>query len=202
MVVMNADQVAALSALLGPSGWMEQTQEFSRALRVSARTPGGLLLVGTPDDEPWHLTAHLGDESRLAGIPGLAPTLVRWSPPPDAPAHLRVGLARLEAARRGETLLVVSAEAAPAPLLERVNDARKIGATILALDQGDPELDGLAHESLIVPPGAALVSFDAAQHLVSAAAGGQHVPGSGRSLRLRLRLARFLDALSGTPPPG
>jgi hypothetical protein len=200
MVVMNADQVAALRALLGPSGWMEQTQEFSRALRVSARTPGGLLLVGTPDDEPWHLTAHLDDESRLAGIPGLAPTLVRWSPPADAPAHLRVGMARLEAARRGETLLVVSAEAAPASLLERVDDARRTGATILALDQGDPELDGLAHESLIVPAGSALVSFDAAQHLVSAAAGGQHDRPRDRSLRRRL--ARLLDALSGTPPPG
>ena len=80
MVVMNADQVAALRALLGPSGWMEQTQEFSRALRVSARTPGGLLLVGTPDDEPWHLTAHLDDESRLAGIPGLG-SFRRFPPP-------------------------------------------------------------------------------------------------------------------------
>jgi len=115
MVGMNADQVAALTALLGPSGWMDQTEEFARALRVSARTPGGLLLVGTPDDEPWHLTAHLDDESRLAGLPGLAPTLLRWSPPPDAPPHLAVGLARLEAAGRGETLLVVSEAAAPAP---------------------------------------------------------------------------------------
>ncbi len=48
MVGMDADQVAALSALHGPSGWMEQTREFSRALRASARTPGGLLLVGAP----------------------------------------------------------------------------------------------------------------------------------------------------------
>ena len=40
---------------------------------------------------------------------------------------------------------------APVPLLERVNDARKTGATILALDSDDPELDALAHESLAVP---------------------------------------------------
>ena len=125
---------------------------------------------------------------------------MRWSPPPDAPAHLRVGLDRLEAARRGETLLVVSAAAAPVPLLERVDDARRIGATILALDQGDPELDGLAHESLIVAAGLAPVSFDAAQHLVSSAAGGQY--GRQRERGLRQRLARILDALSGTPPPG
>lgn len=195
MDAMDADQVAALRAVVLPTGWLERTGEFARALRVSARTPGGLLLVGTPQYEPWHLTAHLDDESRLAGIPELAPTLVRWSPPPDAPAHLSVGLARLEAARRGETLLVVTATAATPPLLERVDGARRTGATILALDQGDPELDGLAHESLAVPAGSAPVSFDAAQHLVSSAAGGRY----GGKLSLRQRLARLLDALSGTP---
>jgi hypothetical protein len=163
---------------------------------VSARTPGGLLLVGTPDDEPWHLTAHLAGESDLAGLPGLAPTLVRWSPPPDAPTHLRVGLARLEAARRGETLLVVSATVAPVPLLERVNDARKTGATVLALDNDDPELDGLAHESLAVSAAPGRVSFDAAQHLLSAAAGGQRAAKAGP----RQRLARLLDKLIGAEP--
>jgi len=196
MVGMNADQVAALTALLGPSGWMDQTEEFARALRVSARTPGGLLLVGTPDDEPWHLTAHLDDESRLAGLPGLAPTLVRWSPPPDAPPHLAVGLARLEAAGRGETLLVVSETAAPTPLLERVDDARRTGATVLALDTDDPELDRLAHESLVVSAAPAQVSFDVAQHLVSAAAGQPH----GRRLSPRERLARLLEKISGAAP--
>ena len=194
---MNADQVTALRILLGPSGWLEQTRFFARALRGRApRGPGELLLVGTPDDEPWHLAAHLDQESRLAGIPGLAPTLVRWSPPPAAPPHLRVGLTRLEAARRGETLFVVSPEAAPPPLLERVHDARRAGATILALDAGDPELDDMAHEYLAVPPGLAPVSFDAAQHLVSAAT-GEPPARTG----LRGRLARLLDAVSGTSAP-
>src|ERR1700716_155905 len=113
---MDADQVTALRILLGPGGWLEQTRSFARARRGGApRAPGELLLVGTPDEEPWHLAAHLDQESRLAGIPGLAPTLARWSPPPAAPPHLRVGLARLEAARRGETLFVVSSAAAPPP---------------------------------------------------------------------------------------
>jgi hypothetical protein len=125
------------------------------------------MVLGTPDEEPWHLTAHLDEESRLAGIPELMPTLVRWNPPPEAPAHLRVGLARLEAARRGETLFVVTPSTAPVPLLERVSDARRVGATIFALDQGDPELDSLAHEALTVQN----VSFGAAQHLISAACG-------------------------------
>ena len=192
---------------------------FGRALRASTRSEGGLLVVGTPGFEPWHLTAHLDEESRLAGIPTLMPTLVRWSPPPDAPPHLRVGLSRLEAAQRGETLFVVSSETAPVPLLERVSDARRVGATILALDGGDPELDALAHETLTVPAAGGelagtagglagaewtarggVVSFDTAQHLVSAAAGEQDGAGvsSARGVRgLRERLARLLDAVSG-----
>jgi hypothetical protein len=189
---MDADQVNRLRILLEPSGWMEQARSFARAVRGSKpRAAGELLLVGTPDEEPWHLAAHLDQESRLAGIPGLAPTLVRWSPPRGAPPHLSVGLGRLEEARRGETLFVVSPQAAPAPLLERANDARKVGATVLALDAGDPELDAVAHESLAVVPG--LVSFDAAQHLVSAAA-GQPPPGRAG---LRAWLARLLDGISG-----
>lgn len=194
---MDARQVAALRALLAPTGWLERTATFARAMRVSTRTPGGLLVVGTPDEEPWHLAAHLDEESRLSGIAELVPTLVRWSPPPGAPAHLSVGLARLEEARRGESLLVVSPQAAPDPLLERVHDARRGGATILALDQGDRQLEEMAHEALVVEPATAPVSFDAAQHLVSAAAGERREE-SGESLRARL--ARLLDSVTGAAP--
>jgi hypothetical protein len=181
--------------LLAGSGWLERARIFGRALRTTPKSAGGLLVVGTPDFEPWHLTAHLDDESRLSGIAALAPTLVRWSPPPGAPAHLAVGLARLEAAPRGETLFVVTEDRAPVPLLERVNDARKTGATILALDtgDGDPELDAMAHEALAVPES---LSFDAGQHLVSAAAGERDADGV-RKRGLRDRLARLLDSVSG-----
>jgi hypothetical protein len=197
---MNADQVATLRALLAPTGWIERTADFARALRGSARSPQGLLIVGTAANEPWHMTAHLADESRLAGIPELEPTLVRWAPPPNAPAHLSVGLDRLRAVSRRETLLVVSPQLAPAELLERIDDVRGLGATIFALDRGDPELDRLAHESLAVPAATAPASFDATQHLVSAAAtdapgragtGPDHEPG------LRARLARLLDTVTG-----
>lgn len=197
MEAMDAQQVAALRDLLAPTGWLERAAVFARALRRSTRSPGGLLLVGTPDDEPWHLAAHLDEESQRGGLPALAPTLVRWAPPPGAPAHLSVGLSRLESARRGESLLVVGAQCAPAPLLERVSDARRGGATVLALDRGDPDLEDMAHESLVVAPSGAPVTFDAAQHLVSAAAGRQPERGAGG---LRSRLARLLDAVSGAPP--
>ena len=171
---MDANQVATLRALLAPTGWLDRTRAFARGLRKATRTPGGLLLVGTPAEEPWHLTAHLDEESRLAGIPELMPTLVRWEVPESAPPHLRVGLERLEAARRGETVFVVTPTTAPVPLLERVSDARREGVTIFALDQGDPELDALAHEAMTIAPGPGvpgMMSFGAAQHLISAACG-------------------------------
>ncbi|MFD1938072.1 MULTISPECIES: hypothetical protein [Nonomuraea] len=187
---MDAGSVAFLREVLAETGWLERTRELGMALRAT-RSPGGLLLVGTPDDEPWHLTAHLGDEARLAGLPQLAPTLVRWRPPRQAPAHLRVGLERIERAGKGETLFVVAERQAPTPLLERVDDARRTGATILALEGGDPDLAGLAHDALAIPAGGP-VSFDGAQHLVSAAAGElPQRPG------LRDRLARLLERVSG-----
>ena len=66
---MNADQVAALRALLAPSGWLDRTSSFARAIRRSARTPSGLLIIGTERYEPWHLTAHLDDEKPAGRSP-------------------------------------------------------------------------------------------------------------------------------------
>ncbi|MEU8360715.1 hypothetical protein AB0C27_32360 [Nonomuraea sp. NPDC048882] len=187
---MDSGSVALLRELLSETGWLDRARELGVALRAT-RSPGGLLVVGTPDEEPWHVTAHLADEARLSGLPQLAPTLVRWSPPVDAPPHLRVGLDRLEQATRGETLFVLSERQAPVPLLERVDDARRVGATVLAIEGGDPELTGLAHDAITVPRDGP-VTFDGAQHLVSAAAGElERRPG------LRARLASLLDKVSG-----
>ena len=215
MISVNTEQVEALRTLLASSRWLERTRYFARALRGRSRTPNGLLVVGTPAFEPWHMAAHLDDESRYAGLPELAPMLVRWAPPTDGPPHLRVGIDRIARASRSETLLVVSSDSAPDALLERVADARKAGASILALDRGDDELDSLAHECLAVRPVVDPVSFDGAQHLVSMAVGEADFEGlrsaadarqsaadGSRPARLgevRGRLARLLNAVSGTP---
>jgi hypothetical protein len=188
---MDLHEARMLQDVLDGTPWLERAREFGRALRRSTRS--GLLLFGPRDDEPWHLTAHLEDEARFAGVPELAPTLVRWSPPSDAPAHLSVGLDRLAAARRGESVLVVAAATPPA-LLERVEDVRRRGANVFALGTGDTELSTLAHETLSLEASVApVVSFEGAQHMVSLTA--THAAIERRSVRARLR--RLLDTIAG-----
>ena len=197
---MDAVRVALLREVLAGTEWLGATRRFAGVLRGSVVSHGGgLLLVGTPAYEPWHLAAHLVDEAAWSGTPELAPTLVRHDARPSDPAHLAVGLGRIEAARRGETLLVVSPEGPGDPLLERVHDARRAGATVLALGSGDRELASLAHESLPVPEGTDL-DLDTVQHLVSAAAGENVLPVARGRRRFRDRLSRLADQLTAPPP--
>ena len=227
---VDSSKVDLLREVLASTGWVDRTRGFARSLRRSTDHGEGLLLVGTPTQEPWHLAAHLDDESRYAGIPTLSPTLVRWAPPPGAPEHLSYGLERLEGARRGETLFIVAPDDPTEGLLERLADAKRTGATLLTIDTGDTDLAGLAHDQLIVPSrgltapgepsGLALslelsglrdvdlalpdVSFDTVQHLVSAAAGEQQLlVTSTTSARrgFRDRLAKALEGIAGSPPP-
>jgi hypothetical protein len=166
--------------------WFRLAQNFAATLRGARHQPGGLLLVGTEDHEPWHFAAHLSDTARYSGQPHLAPTLVRHAVPAGARPHLAVDLSRLSGASRSDTILV-SAPALPNEhLLERLDDARRKGALLLALDTGQPELGELAHESLAVPDlsaartrlraagrsaGVGSASFDLAEHLLTVAAG-------------------------------
>lgn len=154
---------------LEPGGWLDAARRFTASLRGAGHVPGRLLVVGTPEDEPWHLTAHLADAARWRGLPSLQPTLVRWQVPEGAPAHLSVGLDAVHRAARGSTVLV----AAPTTtdddrLLERLDDARRGGATLFALHPGSGPLDELAHESLPLPPVMpALQGFETASHVVT-----------------------------------
>ncbi|MER5882537.1 hypothetical protein ABT160_01785 [Streptomyces sp. NPDC001941] len=199
---MDAVRVALLREVLAGTHWPSETRRFAGALRSSVvPRGGGLLLVGTEAYEPWHLAAHLVDEAAWSGRPELEPTLVRHRVGPGAPAHLAVGLGRVEAARRGETLLVVAPGEPGEGLLQRVHDARRAGVTVLSLDGGDRELAALAHEALSVPAGpGAPVDLDTVQHLVSAAAGENAVPGPRGRPRLRDRLARLAEQLTAPPP--
>lgn len=197
---MDAVRVALLREVLAGTEWPVATRRFARALRGSVVSHGGgLLLVGTAEYEPWHLAAHLVDEAAWSGTPELSPTLVRHGARPSDPAHLAVGLGRMSAARQGETLLVVAPSAPGDALLERVHDARRAGARVLALDAGDCELGAMAHESLAVPPDTDL-DLDTVQHLVSAAAGENALPEPRGRRRLRDRLARLADQLTAPPP--
>ncbi|WP_240135904.1 hypothetical protein [Streptomyces sp. MUM 178J] len=200
---MDAVRVALLREVLSGTEWPEATRRFARALRASVPPGcgGGLLLVGTEQYEPWHLAAHLMDEAAWSGLPELTPTLVRHRVRTGDPAQLAVGLGRLEAAGRGETLLLVAPASPGAGLLQRVHDARRAGATVLTLDGGDPEVRGLAHESLTANQSSA-VDLDTVQHLVSAAAGENNVSAPRGRRPFKERLARLADRLTSPPPTG
>ncbi|WP_151772974.1 hypothetical protein [Streptomyces abyssomicinicus] len=214
---MDAVRVALLREVLAGTEWLDSTRRFAGVLRGSVVSHGGgLLLVGTPAYEPWHLAAHLVDEAAWSGTPELSPTLVRHAARASDPAHLAVGLGRLEAARRGETLLVVAPDATGPELLERVRDARRAGATVLALagpradggqgpagPEGHADLAAMAHE-LLGPLDAAPeagVDLDTVQHLVSAAAGENSASTPRGRRRFRDRLSRLADQLTAPPPP-
>ncbi|MCM2414477.1 MULTISPECIES: hypothetical protein [unclassified Streptomyces] len=197
---MDAVRVALLREVLAGTQWPAASRRFAETLRSSVVPHGGgLLLVGTEVYEPWHLAAHLVDESTWSGLRELTPTLVRHRVGPGDPAHLAVGLGRIETAGRGETLLVVAPQSPGGGLLERVHDARRAGATVLSLDNGDPEVRGLAHEALSVTDGED-VDLDTVQHLVSAAAGENGTPVPRGRRRFRDRLSRLADQLTAPPP--
>lgn len=165
---------------------------FATALDRSPHQPGGLLVVGTPVAEPWHFVAHLAEECRYAGRPELEPTWVRWQVPIGAPPHLSVGVGHLAGADRRTTLLVVSPADPTERLLDRVADARRQGATVMAMDRAHPDLADLAHEELVVPTDAPDPCFDVVEHVVTEIAPG----GSSRRLPARSRLARWMELVA------
>jgi hypothetical protein len=196
---VNYEDLAALRPLLENAGIEDDALELAATLGTAPHGTGGLLVVGTQDDEPWHFAAHLADESRWNSRPDLEPILVRWQVPLGAPPHLAFGLERLEAARRSETVFVVAPAQASEGLLERVADARRVGALILSVHGGDPELEQLAHESVGLPDAGLASYLDVVQHVVS-----QSAPGAvaARRRSLRGRINRLLDTAQGLRAPG
>src|SRR5580692_2610624 len=110
-----------------------QTLHFANALGGRRYMSDRLLVMGTPEFEPWHFVAHLAEEAKRDHRADLIPTLVRWQVPQGAPAHLAVSLSELSQLTRNQTLLVVSSCSDSPLLLERVTDAKKRGARIMAV---------------------------------------------------------------------
>ncbi len=200
---MNPDQVALYRAIFEGTRLDDDVMDFSAALGAAPQEPGGLLLVGTPEDEPWHFAAHLTDEAEWAERPEMSPLLVRWSVPDGAPPHLAIGMERLEDVRKRETLLVVAPTATPERLLDRLDDARRTGALVMAIESGDTDLRGIANESLTVPQQDGTPFLDVVQHVVSQTAPTLR---SRRQRSMRTRLGILLDRLQGSaeqrPPMG
>lgn len=151
-------------------GWLSTARAFRRSLAQAGHEPGRLLVVGTPEDEPWHLAAHLDQAAGLRDAEALRPVLVRWRVPPGAPPHLSVGVSALTESARRTTVLVAAPAAVDDRLLERLDDARTGGATLFALHDASDALAGLAHESLSVPRADVPLSdgWEVAQHVVAA----------------------------------
>ncbi len=155
------------------TGWTRRAWELGQQLRPASETAGQLYVVGTPQHDAWHVAAHLDDEARLTGLTSLRPRLLRWHPPLDAPAHLRLGVDELRAAGRGRAVLVVAPDPLAENELERLADARRAGTTLMAVTAADDDLAGLAHEFAVVdssaPAGLDDVGF--ASHVVTVSAG-------------------------------
>jgi hypothetical protein len=181
---MENSQIHRFRRLLRDLRLDEASREFAAAIGTDdSRRTESLLVVGTPEFEPWHFVAHLADEARSAGRPDLMPTWIRWTAPARARPHLSITMDRLAAARRGDTVLVIAPNNASEHLLDRVSDARDQGARVLSLHRADRDLAELAHEALIVPSAAPAQTFDVVQHVVANTASG---PTSRRARRGRV----------------
>lgn len=144
-----------------------EARQFARALGDGHPASERLFVIGTPDCEPWHFVAHLGEQATRHGRTDLVPTLLRWRVPQGAPAHLAVGVDTMAQASGHHTFLVISAFGETPELLERVSGAKKRGARILSLHRGQPDLVDLSHETLSVDRSKKDHVFEVTQHVVT-----------------------------------
>jgi hypothetical protein len=164
---MDLDDVGGFRRLLRTLRLHDASAEFAAALGSGLENRDSLLVVGTPECEPWHFVAHLAEEAQASGRPELVPTWVRWTPPVNSRAHLAVTMDRLSTVRRGDTVLVVASNRASEQLLDRVDDAKRFGGRVMTLHREDSDLAQLSHETLVVPVLAPTRTFDLVQHVVT-----------------------------------
>ena len=115
---MDAERTRRLRELLEGSGWVDRTREFAASLRRTSA--GGLLLVGTPTEEPWHLAAHLDDlvHDRIV-VPTIDETLlIAHSSSPDVDIDTVQHLVSVAA---GESATRANMRSRLASFLERVS---------------------------------------------------------------------------------
>lgn len=134
---MNILQCEHWARRVRNAGWYADLRSLGQSLRVSRSSTGRLLVVGHPDDQPWHLTAHLELLAQFRQVPELYPTLAG----PD-----------LGEVSRQDSLLVVTEQPLPDDLLSRLDDARHAGSTVFGLSTEDSDLAAVANESVSVDP--------------------------------------------------
>jgi hypothetical protein len=150
---------------LGPFG--AETCQFAKKLGDPSPLSERLFVLGTPDFEPWHFVAHLGEQASRRGRGDLVPTLMRWQVPTNAPAHLSVGVNDMAHASRRDTFLVIAPCGEAPELLERVADAKRVGSRIMSLHRDQAELVDLSHDALSVDPTREDRAFEITQHVVT-----------------------------------
>jgi hypothetical protein len=170
---MDITDRSAWTRFRSGAGWTRRAWELGQQLRPASESAGQLYVVGTPQNDAWHVAAHLDDEARFTGLTALRPRLLRWRPPADAPPHLRLGVDELRRGGHGRAVLVVAPDPLAEDQLERLADARRAGATLMALTSSDDELAGLAHECAVVGSPAGLDDIGFAGHVVTVSAGTQ-----------------------------
>ncbi len=104
-----------------------EVRQFAQALGGRREHPGDLLIVGVPGFEPWHFTAHLGEQASRHGRRDLVPTLLRWQIPEGAPAHLAVPVDSLLTVSRHQTVLAIDPFGGDPELLDRIDHAHRRG---------------------------------------------------------------------------
>jgi hypothetical protein len=163
------------------ASWLSKAWDLGQALRPQVGANHQLFIIGTTTFDPWHVAAHLDDEARFSGLSDLRPTLLRWNPPAGAPAHLSHSFEELRQSSAGPTVLVVAPDALHEGELERLADARRRGASLLAVSAAQGDLADLAHESVNLSAQAVVESqiaspFEVATHLLAVSAGTASLP--------------------------